>query len=103
MSRAVNSRKEAKRGETLLDALHREVEEELGLKRKDYRVVSSKRSLSVSFLNGRKKDGYDGQEQHYFSPSSLTPSRLSASKALTSFVQHGGSHLLPSTWIGLDR
>ena len=55
-----------KKGETLLDALHREVEEELGLKPSDYRVVSSKGPYKYLFMNGRKKDGFDGQEQHYF-------------------------------------
>ena len=62
-----------KRGETLLDALHREVEEELGLKPKDYRVVSSKGPYRYLFLHGRKKDGYDGQEQHYFLAELTTP------------------------------
>ncbi len=55
-----------KKGETLLDALYREVEEELGLTPQDYRVISSKGPYRYLFLNGRKKDGYDGQEQHYF-------------------------------------
>jgi putative (di)nucleoside polyphosphate hydrolase len=62
-----------KKGETLLDALHREVEEELGLKPEDYRVVSSKGPYRYLFLNGRKKDGYDGQEQHYFLAELTTP------------------------------
>jgi putative (di)nucleoside polyphosphate hydrolase len=57
----------------LLDALHREVEEELGLKPKDYRVVSSKGPYRYLFLDGRKKDGYDGQEQHYFLAELSTP------------------------------
>ena len=35
------------KGETLLDALHREVEEEPGLKPSDYRVISSKGPYST--------------------------------------------------------
>ncbi len=56
----------AKKGETLLDALHREIEEELGLKPSDYRVLSTKGPYRYLFMNGRKKDGFDGQEQYYF-------------------------------------
>jgi putative (di)nucleoside polyphosphate hydrolase len=55
-----------KKDETLLDALHREVEEELGLKPEDYRVLSKKGPYRYLFLNGRQKEGFDGQEQHYF-------------------------------------
>jgi putative (di)nucleoside polyphosphate hydrolase len=55
-----------KKGETLLDALYREVEEELGLKPTDYRILASKGPYRYLFMNGRKKDGFDGQEQHYF-------------------------------------
>jgi len=62
-----------KKGETLLDALHREVEEELGLKPSDYRVLSSKGPYRYLFINGRKKDGFDGQEQHYFLAELINP------------------------------
>jgi putative (di)nucleoside polyphosphate hydrolase len=55
-----------KKGESLLEALHREVEEELGLKPADYRILSSKGPYRYLFMNGRKKDGFDGQEQTYF-------------------------------------
>ncbi|HEY5744323.1 MAG TPA: NUDIX domain-containing protein [Terrimicrobiaceae bacterium] len=55
-----------KKGETLLETLHREVEEELGLKPAEYRVLSSKGPYRYLFTNGRDKNGFDGQEQHYF-------------------------------------
>lgn len=55
-----------KKGETHLEALHREVEEELGLFPKDYRILSSKGPYRYLFANGRKKNGYEGQEQQYY-------------------------------------
>lgn len=55
-----------KKGESLLDALHREVKEELGLTPSDYRILSSKGPYRYLFMNGHKKDGFDGQEQTYF-------------------------------------
>ena len=48
-----------KKGETLLDALHR--------------VLSSKGPYRYLFMNGRKKDGFDGQEQHYFLAELINP------------------------------
>lgn len=55
-----------KKGETLLEALHREVEEELGLKPDAYRILTSKGPYRYLFADNRKKQGFDGQEQHYF-------------------------------------
>ncbi len=55
-----------KKGETLLEALHREVEEELGLLPADYRILSSRGLYRYLFTSGRKKNGYDGQEQQYY-------------------------------------
>jgi len=55
-----------KKGESLLDALYREMNEELCLVKEDYSVLSSKGPYRYLFANGRKKDGFDGQEQHYF-------------------------------------
>lgn len=55
-----------KKSETLTEALHREVEEELGLKPREYRILSSKGPYRYLFAGGRKKDGCDGQEQEYF-------------------------------------
>ena len=55
-----------KKGETPLEALHREVEEELGLLPSDYRVLSSKGPYRYLFADGRNKKGYDGQEQQYY-------------------------------------
>lgn len=55
-----------KKGETLLEALHREVKEELGLKPSAYRIVSQKGPYRYLFMKGKKKEGFDGQEQTYF-------------------------------------
>lgn len=55
-----------KSGETLPDALAREVEEELGLLPHEYRVLSSRGPYRYLFTEGRKKGGFDGQEQTYF-------------------------------------
>ena len=55
-----------KRGETVLEALHREVHEELGLGPENYRILSKKGPYRYLFTEGRKKEGFDGQEQHYF-------------------------------------
>lgn len=55
-----------KAGETLEAALHREVEEELGIKPADYRVLTSKGPYRYLFANGRKKGEFEGQEQHYY-------------------------------------
>src|SRR6187399_2625970 len=52
--------------ETLLEALHREVTEELGLQSGDYRLLTSKGPYRYLFANNGKKAGFDGQEQHYF-------------------------------------
>ena len=55
-----------KTGETLEAALEREVEEELGLLPREYRILSSRGPYRYLFAGGRKKDGFDGQEQQYF-------------------------------------
>lgn len=55
-----------KKGESLEQALYREVEEELCLKKENYEIVTSKGPYRYLFANGRKKEGYEGQEQHYF-------------------------------------
>ena len=62
-----------KKSETLLEALHREVEEELGLRPPEYRLLSSKGPYRYLFTSGRKKAGYDGQEQQYFLAEAVNP------------------------------
>ena len=54
------------KGETREEALVRELEEELSIEPRDYQVLASKGPYRYLFSNGRKKKGYDGQEQHYF-------------------------------------
>ncbi len=62
-----------KKNETLLEALHREVEEELGLRPAEYRLLSRKGPYRYLFTGGRKKAGYDGQEQQYFLGEAVNP------------------------------
>lgn len=53
-------------GETLEEALVREMQEELSLRSKDYVVITSKGPYRYLFGKSRKKKGFDGQEQTYF-------------------------------------
>ncbi|MDD5348889.1 MAG: NUDIX domain-containing protein [Chthoniobacteraceae bacterium] len=53
-------------GETEEEALVREMEEELSLRRDDYVVITSKGPYRYLFGKGRKKKGFDGQQQTYF-------------------------------------
>ena len=53
-------------GETMEQALVREMEEELSLRSGDYLVISRKGPYRYLFGKGRKKKGFDGQEQTYF-------------------------------------
>ena len=55
-----------KRSENLLGALHRELQEEVSLPPRHYRVVESKGPYRYLFPPGLTKDGFDGQEQTYF-------------------------------------
>jgi putative (di)nucleoside polyphosphate hydrolase len=55
-----------KHSETLHEALHRELREEISLNPKNYHVVESKGPYRYLFPPGRSKDGFDGQEQTYF-------------------------------------
>lgn len=53
-------------GETMEQALVREMEEELSLRPGDYLVITRKGPYRYLFGNGRKKKGFEGQEQIYF-------------------------------------
>ena len=55
-----------KKNESALEALYRELHEEVSLKPSHYRVVDSKGPYRYLFNGGRKKEGFDGQEQFYF-------------------------------------
>lgn len=62
-----------KKGESLLEALHREVREELCLEPQDYRVIESRGPYRYLFSEGHRKAHYDGQEQHYFLARTVQP------------------------------
>jgi putative (di)nucleoside polyphosphate hydrolase len=53
-------------GETPREALIREMGEELSLRAKDFLIISQKGPYRYLFGKGRKKKGFDGQEQIYF-------------------------------------
>ena len=53
-------------GETLKQALERELLEEIGVVPEDYRIVVARGPYRYVFGDGRKKRGYHGKEQHYF-------------------------------------
>ena len=53
-------------GETLRQALEREIWEEIGLESDRYQVGIMKGPYRYQFIRKRKKWGFDGQEQHYF-------------------------------------
>jgi len=56
----------AKKGESNLEALQREVREEISLLPESYRVVLQRGPYRYLYRNGIKKEGFDGQEQIYF-------------------------------------
>jgi putative (di)nucleoside polyphosphate hydrolase len=55
-----------KSGETPEQALERELLEEIGLPGGSYRIIERKEPYRYLFDKGRKKEGFDGQEQIYF-------------------------------------
>ena len=55
-----------KKSETALEALTRELQEEVSLEPAHYRVIKSKGPYRYLFRPGRTKEGFDGQEQIYF-------------------------------------
>ena len=56
----------AKEGESDIQALHREVQEEISLPPEAYRIVTHHGPYRYNFHPGFKKEGFDGQEQTYF-------------------------------------
>lgn len=61
-------------GEQSEAGMKREVAEELSLQPEDYRVVKCLGPYRYRFEKGRKKGGYDGQEQRYYLLDLLAPS-----------------------------
>lgn len=53
-------------GESLEEALRRELWEEIGVVPEDYRIVESRGPYRYLFGEGRRKKGFHGKEQHYF-------------------------------------
>lgn len=62
-------------GETMEQALVREMEEELSLGPEDYLVITKKGPYRYLFGKGRKKKGFDGQQQIYFLTLMTCPER----------------------------
>ena len=55
-----------KKSESALEALSRELREEVSLDPKHFRVIESRGPYRYLFQPGRNKEGFDGQEQTYF-------------------------------------
>ena len=53
-------------GESLEEALRRELWEEIGVVPEDYRIVETRGPYRYLFGEGRRKRGFHGKEQHYF-------------------------------------
>lgn len=53
-------------GETLEQALRREMREEISLKPSAYKILLSKGPYRYLYPQGRSKKGFQGKEQHYF-------------------------------------
>jgi putative (di)nucleoside polyphosphate hydrolase len=53
-------------GETLAQALNRELKEEISLAPSAYKIVTSKGPYFYLFGNGKVVKGFHGKEQHYF-------------------------------------
>ena len=53
-------------GESAEEALRRELQEEIGIRGNDFRVVDQKGPYRYLFGEGRMKKGYHGKEQIYF-------------------------------------
>lgn len=56
----------ARDDESNLEALRREVEEEISLTPSTYRIISERGPYRYIFRSGFRKEGCDGQEQRYF-------------------------------------
>jgi len=63
-----------KSGESLGEAITREVREELNLEPNSYHIVQNKGPYRYLFPPGIKKKEYDGQEQEYYLADLITPS-----------------------------
>lgn len=63
-------------GESLIAAVEREVEEELGLSPNTYRIVAQKGPYRYLFPENKKKRGFDGQEQHYVLAELIQPGAI---------------------------
>ncbi len=62
-----------KKSETALEALTRELREEVSLEPVHFRVIKSNGPYRYLFRPGRTKEGFDGQEQIYFLVELIAP------------------------------
>lgn len=77
-------------GETLADALRRELWEEVSLLPEHYSVRERRGPYRYLYGEGRKKKGYHGKEQHYFLVDLLgLPSCVNVATAHPEFRTHG--------------
>ena len=53
-------------GESVKDAMYREMWEEVGVERDQLKIISSKDGYRYKYPSGRKKGSYSGQEQTYY-------------------------------------
>jgi len=76
----------ARDGESNLEALRREVLEEISLMPSAYRVISERGPYRYVFRSGFRKEGCDGQEQRYFLAECLgTPEVVVDKKEFSAF------------------
>ncbi|MEO8205460.1 MAG: NUDIX domain-containing protein [Chthoniobacterales bacterium] len=54
------------KGESAFEGLFREIDEELAIKPETYQILESRGPYRYLFAKGKVKEGYHGQEQHYF-------------------------------------
>lgn len=76
----------ARDSESDLEALHREVVEEISIGPSQYRIVTEHGPYRYIFRSGFRKEGCDGQEQRYFLAESVgTPEIIVDEKEFSAF------------------
>ena len=81
--------------ESNLEALYREVHEEISLSPSAYRIVAERGPYLYVFRSGFRKEGCDGQEQRYFLAEALgTPEIIVDEKEFSAFRWIQPEHFL---------